>query len=290
MIEQKEINKIATQNRVSDRQIEKDYVLSWLLFAISKNKILRNALVFKGGTVLKKAYFEDYRFSEDLDFTLIDDASAGSAISNEQILAEFNKLFDFIKEEANIDMRIDSKKWTIHESNSPQFYIDYIASLQGSMGSRDLKIDITRSEILETAFETKTIFRTYSDLEEDFTLQCYSLAEVLIEKMTALMSRTEPRDLYDFWYLTEVEQIKAADYLFEFQRKAKHKKHNPDKFQEKVMSKETAFKRDWQKKLSSQIHDIPEYETVFREAKRHFKFIPPHSAFPSHIPCGHPLF
>ncbi|MDR0794885.1 MAG: hypothetical protein LBE79_02345 [Tannerella sp.] len=48
MIEQKEINKVATKNRVSDRQIEKDYVLSWLLFAISKNQILHNVLVFKG--------------------------------------------------------------------------------------------------------------------------------------------------------------------------------------------------------------------------------------------------
>ena len=111
MIEQKEINKIATKNRVSDRQIEKDYVLSWLLFAISKNEILYNSLIFKGGTVLKKAYFEDYRFSEDLDFTLIDET-----VSNEQIFAEFNNLFEFIKEESNIDMRIDPIKWTIHES------------------------------------------------------------------------------------------------------------------------------------------------------------------------------
>jgi predicted nucleotidyltransferase component of viral defense system len=267
MIEQKEINKIATQNRVSDRQIEKDYVLSWLLYAISKNKILHNALVFKGGTVLKKAYFEDYRFSEDLDFTLIDET-----VSNEQILSEFNNLFDFIKEETNIDMRIDPKKWTIHESGSPQFYIDYIASLQGNMGSRDLKIDITRGEILETEIETKTIFRTYSDLDENFTVQCYSLAEVLIEKMTALMGRTEPRDLYDFWYLTEIERLEISDYLFEFKNKAQHKKQDPKKFTEKVLSKETAFKRDWGKKLISQIHDLPEYEEVFREAKRHLKF------------------
>ena len=267
MIEQKEINKIATKNRVSDRQIEKDYVISWLLFAISKNRILYNALVFKGGTVLKKAYFEDYRFSEDLDFTLIDET-----LSKEQIFTEFHKLFDFIKEEANIDMRIDPKKWAIHESESPQFYIDYVASLQGSMGSRDLKIDITRGEILETEIEIKTIFRNYSDLEEDFNLQCYSLAEVLIEKMTALMGRTEPRDLYDFWYLTEIERIDIADYLFDFQNKARHKKQDPEKFMEKVLSKETAFKRDWEKKLASQIHDLPEYEEVFREAKRHFKF------------------
>jgi len=267
MIEQKEINKIATQTRVSNRQIEKDYVLSWLLFAISKNKILYNALIFKGGTVLKKAYFEDYRFSEDLDFTLIDET-----VSNERIFTEFNNLFDFIKEEANIDMRIDPKKWTIHESGSPQFYIDYVATLRGSMGSRDLKIDITRGEILETDFEIKTIFRNYSDLEEKFNLQCYSLAEILIEKMTALMGRTEPRDLYDFWYLTEIERFDISDYLFEFQNKAQHKKQTPEKFTEKVLSKETVFKRDWDKKLASQIHDLPEYEEVFRGAKRHFKF------------------
>jgi len=267
MIEQKEINKIATQSRVSDRQIEKDYVLSWLLFAISQNEILYNALGFKGGTVLKKAYFEDYRFSEDLDFTLIREN-----VSNEQIKQEFSNLFDFIKEEANIDMRIDPKKWIIHESGSSQFYIDYVASLQGNMGSRDLKIDITRGEILETEIETKTIFRNYSDLKEDFQVQCYSLAEVLIEKMTALMGRTEPRDLYDFWYLTEIEKMKISGYLFEFQNKAQHKRQDPKRFLEKVLSKETAFKRDWEKKLVSQIHNLPKYEEVFREAKRHLKF------------------
>ena len=267
MIEQKEINKIAAKNRVNDRQIEKDYVLSWLLFAISKNQSLHNTLVFKGGTLLKKAFFENYRFSEDLDFTLIDET-----VSNEQILQEFNNLFEFIKEESNIDMRIDTKKWTIHESGSPQFYIDYVASLQGSMGSRDLKIDITKGEILETEIVTKTIFRNYSDLEEDFKVQCYSLAEVLIEKMTALMGRTEPRDLYDFWYLTEIERFKISDYLFEFQNKAQHKKQDPKRFMEKVLSKETAFKRDWEKKLVSQIHDLPKFEEAFREVKRHLKF------------------
>jgi len=266
MIEPKEINKIAIKNRVSDRQIEKDYVLSWLLFAISKNKNLHNYLIFKGGTLLKKAYFEDYRFSEDLDFTLIDET-----ISNEQILQEFNNLFEFIKEESNIDMRIDPKKWATHESGSPQFYIDYVASLQGSMGSRDLKIDITRGEILETEIEYKTIYRNYSDLEEDFKVQCYSIAEMLIEKMIALMGRTEPRDLYDFWYLTEIERFKISDYFFEFQNKAQHKKQDPNKFTEKILSKEKAFKRDWEKKLVSQIHNLPEYEKVFREAKRHFK-------------------
>ena len=267
MIEPKEINNIATTNRVNDRQIEKDYVLSWVLFAISKNDVLKNVLVFKGGTVLKKAYFEDYRFSEDLDFTLTNEN-----VTNEQILVEFRKLFAFIKEEANIEMQIDAKKWTIYETGSPQFYIDYVGPLKGSIGSRDLKIDITRGEIIETEIETKSIFRDYSDLEEAFHLKCYSLGEVLIEKMAALMGRTEPRDLYDFWYLTEVERLNIKEYVVAFYNKAKRKKHDPKKFSEKVLSKEKGFKRDWENKLASQIHDLPEYETILREAKRHLKF------------------
>lgn len=266
MIEPKEINKVATENRVNDRQIEKDNILSWVLLAISKNEILSKALVFKGGTVLKKAYIDDYRFSDDLDFTLLDEA-----ISNDRIKDEFKKLFEFIREEANIEMQIDDKKWTIHETGSPQFYIDYVGPLKGSMGSRDLKMDITRGEILETDVQSKSIFRIYSDLEEEFKLQCYSLSEVLIEKMAALMGRTEPRDLYDFWYLTEVERIDASEHSVPFHNKAKRKNQNPEKFAEKVLSKEAALKRDWDKKLSSQIHDLPKYDDVFREAKRHFK-------------------
>jgi uncharacterized protein len=266
MIEPREVSKIATEYKVSNRQIEKDYVLSWVLLAISRNEILSNALIFKGGTLLKKAYFEDYRFSEDLDFTLFDEG-----IPNNQIKDEFRKLFDFIREEANMEMMIDERKWTIHEIGSPQFYIDYVGPLKGNMGSRDLKIDITRGEVLETDAERKQIFRAYSDLEVEFKLKCYSLSEVLIEKMTALMGRTEPRDLYDFWYLTEVEGIDVSEHTGHFQSKAKRKNQEPGNFAKKVIGKEAAFKRDWDKKLASQIHDLPKYDDVFREAKRHFK-------------------
>lgn len=49
--------------------VEKDYALSYLLAAIYDVDVLRQSLVFKGGTCLRKAYFAGYRFSEDLDFT-----------------------------------------------------------------------------------------------------------------------------------------------------------------------------------------------------------------------------
>ncbi len=49
--------------------LERDYLLSWILAAIAEVDALRETLVLKGGTALKKCYFGDYRFSEDLDFT-----------------------------------------------------------------------------------------------------------------------------------------------------------------------------------------------------------------------------
>ena len=73
MIKPGEIQNKAHAVGVRDQQIEKDYMLSWILQGVSQHAALSKTIVFKGGTVLKKVYFKDYRFSEDLDFTLLDD-------------------------------------------------------------------------------------------------------------------------------------------------------------------------------------------------------------------------
>ena len=266
MIHPKEINKHAATHKVSDRQIEKDYVLTWLLYGISNHAILSKTLVFKGGTVIKKCYIENYRFSEDLDFTLMDES-----MQHETFKEMLNEVFAWVKEEANIT--IQHKADDIHgDSGGSQFYIDYIGPLGGNIGSRDLKIDITRNEKMEFESVKKKVYVTYTDLPEDsFLLECYSLSEVLIEKMAALMGRTEPRDLYDFWYLVENEGMKVKEHNIEFRNKAEHKGHNPDQFSEKVLKKELIFRKDWINKLQNQIHDLPKFEDIFRKAKRHLK-------------------
>ncbi|MCX6326455.1 MAG: nucleotidyl transferase AbiEii/AbiGii toxin family protein, partial [Bacteroidia bacterium] len=101
MIKPGEIQQKAREAGVRDHQIEKDYVLSWILKGIAQNENLSKVLVFKGGTVLKKFYFEDYRYSEDIDFTLLD-----YSISNEQIFEWFKQIFEYVREEANIPLEI----------------------------------------------------------------------------------------------------------------------------------------------------------------------------------------
>lgn len=55
--------------RLPETVLERDYCLAWFLVALARTP-LREALVFKGGTALKRCWFGDYRSSEDLDFTL----------------------------------------------------------------------------------------------------------------------------------------------------------------------------------------------------------------------------
>ena len=69
MIEQRAISLISNNTRtdggrrVPEAVIERDYCLSWFLFGLAHSP-LRDQLVFKGGTALRRCYFENYRFSD----------------------------------------------------------------------------------------------------------------------------------------------------------------------------------------------------------------------------------
>ena len=49
--------------------LERDYVLSWLLAGVSHVEALRHTLVFKGGTALKKCFFD--HFIVDIVFIIV---------------------------------------------------------------------------------------------------------------------------------------------------------------------------------------------------------------------------
>ncbi len=80
--------------------VEKDYVLGWLLAGISNHKELAAKWVFKGGTCLKKCFFETYRFSEDLDFTINDSGHLdGGFLGN-----IFREISEWVYEQTGIEL------------------------------------------------------------------------------------------------------------------------------------------------------------------------------------------
>lgn len=272
MIKPKEISRKANNEGVRQQQIEKDYIISWILWGVYKNDLLKWSLIFKGGTCIKKIHIKDYRYSEDMDFTL--NPEKEDEITNESIYIAFKTVFDEIKEASNIDLTIPEDSKEVHESGGLKFFIEYVGPL-GGRGDH-VKTDISRGEKLEFNVKRITMLNQYSDLdkEKEVITQCYSLEEIVIEKMAALMGRTVPRDLYDFEYLTNNSGIELQDIYYEYRAKAEHKGHNPDEFVEKVSGKEKILERAWESNLSNQIKDLPDFEDVwinFRKQLRKFE-------------------
>jgi len=263
MIKPSEIQQKARNAEVRDQQIEKDYVLSWILNGIAQHKELSKLIVFKGGTVLKKIYFEDYRFSEDLDFTLLENKT-----SNEQIFSLFRETFEYEKEEANIPLAIiDNNE---HEDGGINFYISYIGPLGGQGNNKSVKVDISRSEQLVFAPIMKSAFIGYSDME-DHQLLCYPLEEVLVEKMRTVMQRMQARDYYDIWYLLEQHGMDIDFYTTEFKTKCSSKNLNAVDFHKKLSERIPQYKARWKNSLQEQIKNLPDFERVERKVQRHIK-------------------
>ena len=68
MIFEAQLRRLARELDVRLGYVEKNYLNSWVLWAVYTSPYGDN-LLFKGGTALSKLYFpETWRYSEDLDF------------------------------------------------------------------------------------------------------------------------------------------------------------------------------------------------------------------------------
>lgn len=265
MIRPSEIQKIANQNGVRDYQIEKDYILSWILWGIARYDQLKEVLVFKGGTVLKKVYFTDYRFSEDLDFTLLNKKK-----TKEEIFKWFDEIFSWILDEANIPLTI--VKDHSHEDGGFNFNIHYTGPLGGNNVDKKVKVDIAVSEKLAFSTVLKTVIISYSDLQP-YSIFCYSLEEIFVEKMRSLIQRTQARDLFDIWHLAEHEGIDFNEYRAEYKIKCEQKGIDGSKLLDVLKKKLPIYKAQWNKVLLDQIQDLPAFDQVEREVLRQLRRI-----------------
>ena len=182
--------------------VEKDYVLGWLLAGISNHPELQSNWVFKGGTCLKKCYFETYRFSEDLDFTLTDI----NQLDQEFLLRVFAEIAVWAYDQAGIECPRDTFRFEVYENNrggmSAEGRVGYRGPMQRRGDSPRIKLDLTCDEILVLEPTIREVHHPYPDRPAGgIQVQCYSYEEVFSEKIRALAERERPRDLYDVVHL-----------------------------------------------------------------------------------------
>jgi predicted nucleotidyltransferase component of viral defense system len=254
-------------HRIPERVLERDYCLAWFLVSLSKTP-LRTALAFKGGTALKRCYFGDYRFSENLDFTL------QSETTWEEIRRNLDPVLDEVRRVSAIVFEFLEKDRRSHE-NSHTFYLGYEGPLPASSGRR-VKVDITIKERVVFSLEDRLVLRgydEYEDLPDDRPISVYSLKEIATEKVVALIdpARNEPRDLYDIWFLESSGSVRVDDLLSAVEEKLDFRGKTLSDVKSVFHSKESRYKRLWEGRLSAQMRELPEFERVYREVQRAFR-------------------
>lgn len=212
MIGKVELLRIANTLRLNPHVVEKDYALGWALAGIYAHEELAESWIFKGGTCLKKCYFETYRFSEDLDFTL----RSGVHLDKTLLKRVFAEIADWIYEQSGLEFPADLQDFEIFEnprgSLGCQGRLSYRGPVSlGSGGLPRIKLDLTADEHLVLAPVRVPIFHPYSDAPDiGIHVLAYAYEEAFGEKVRALAERTRPRDLYDVINLYRNEDARPS--------------------------------------------------------------------------------
>lgn len=272
MILQKEIVNIAAQKGLIKSTIDKDWALGHFIDAIFSIPELKQNLIFKGGTCLKKCYIPDYRFSEDLDFTSIDKAFK---LTHKHLI----EISTLIRQRTGMLTHIESLEELVHKNQ----LTGYKAAIKfwGSDHPRNetppppvrwhtkIKIEIILYELMIFPLELKDIGHNYSDKLTDNALQvsCYSIEEVLAEKIRALIQRsyTAPRDFYDIWYLSNhFTEIDYKPIVEAFHKKLVFKGHSFKGIEQLINSEnDKQLTAAWKNSMAHQIPgELPDYESV----------------------------
>ncbi len=248
--------------RIPESVLERDYCLAWFLCALAESD-LKPLLAFKGGTALKRCYFGNYRFSEDLDFTLTE------PVAIDQLIKRLEPVYGAVREGSGIVFSFDREDRQKH-GNSYTFYLRYVGPLPSG---NDVKVDVTLREQLVFPLREQAVLQGYeqfSDLPESRHLRVYSLEEIASEKTLALAdkARNEPRDLYDLWYLTSLEGIILAPLAEAMRQKLELRGKPFQGIAEAIRKKEARLKALWSGRLAAQMIALPEFDDVFRAVQR----------------------
>ncbi len=214
MILQKEIIEKAQEWKVPPDTVDKDYVLGHFLSVFVAH--YKDALVFKGGTCLRKCYIKNYRFSEDLDFTVMEK----NFVLQQNIVDAIAKT---VEERTAIQCSVDMIKPLVFNNNPKGFqvYIKYWGAnhsknqrpLPPNRWHTKIKLEVSTDEVLLLDTPKLDIMHPYSDsLTGDTQISCYSINEIVSEKLRALKQRsyTAPRDFYDLFHLNK--QLTGKDW------------------------------------------------------------------------------
>jgi len=256
-----ELRRFAKSTGFDLATLEKDYALTWLLSGIyAEDSKLADMLILKGGTAIRKVYFPEWRLSEDLDFTIL------RRVSPAKVKRDFEKAFNLLRQRSNI-------QYSFNAFTGGTYTMLADVQFLGPLGFKNkIAHDISLREKLVEEPVWKKVKPEYEDVP-GFTIQVYSLNEILLEKIRSIFQRGKARDYYDVWRLMKeytFNQTKIKKLLVE-KCKISNVEIRPDLiFDESRLSEAGKF---WDIALARLTKNLPDFQCVVRELRKMLAFV-----------------
>lgn len=251
------ITRRADDDGVDARVAERDYVLAHVVAQLPKAPMPDGGrLVFKGGTALRFVYIRDYRYSADLDFTVLEGTAEDGAAALAVAAAAAKEHAGFPTLEIQVG-----------RSGLPR--LAFVGPLRAKM--RTLKLDLAVVEHVGSVEPGKIQAGLWDDLPESGSFDVYPVEEITAEKLRCIMQRVQCRDLYDLMRLTEDLKVHLGDTRGLFETKSRIKELDPASFAEKFEDRVDRYKDRWAREMRELLADPPRLEDVVRVVRRRLR-------------------
>ena len=234
---------------------ERDYVLAHVVSQLHRSSLgVGERLVFKGGTAMRFVHVENFRYSADLDFTIVGGSSENGVVSLAPVI-------EAARQHAGLP------HLQIVQGAPP--HLEYIGPL-GAGKPRTVKLDIADNEYVES-IDNRTMHKVWDDLPEPIPFDVYPLDEIAAEKLRCVIQRVQCRDLYDLYRLGEDLGVAFEEVAPLFERKAERNGIDPRSFAGRFEHRCEKCRKNWAKETSAHLGHPPRFEDVERIVRRHLR-------------------
>lgn len=218
--------------------IEKDIIISKILFYLTQDTDFFQNYAFKGGTCLTKCYFGYYRFSEDMDFTYLNQKEFIGKSKNKlreltsDKINRLGELIEVIAKKLDLDFKMEKENKKYFQFGGSNAFVTFKIWYNSKELKKETFVKIQVNHIEKLNYPIKELnmgFIVPKNLEKDFSfiasedaetllnpvkIKVYDLKEILIEKVRAILTRKgiKARDFVDVFLITKKDKLNLNDF------------------------------------------------------------------------------
>ena len=242
------ISRLAKSDNMPALTVERDYALAHIAAGLASFGP-DTGIILQGGTALRLCYFENYRYSADLDFTVVSGAIEDAYATIAAALAATGGALSGLR---------------LTDEANPR--IAYTGPLKKE---RKIKLDLSCGKAIAGP-ERNLLLPRWEDLPVGAALDVLSLNEIASEKMLCMVGRQLCRDMLDLWRLCDSERIDVDVVSGMYRVKAKQRGIDSGKLGERYPHLVGQYRKKWKDELDVYVgaDALPEYEGVQRVVSR----------------------